>query len=172
MPVLITGATGLVGRALTGRFLADGAQVRVFIRRDDANLRSAGAHVAIGEACDVEKLSSALTQVHTMVHLIGGKRGNVDYLNRESAECAVIAAKSADVKRILYLSVVGADPVARDRYLRSKGAAEELIKAAGAEYGIFRCAPIPRRVPLTTVVEALVRADERESFRSGVWDLQ
>ena len=172
MPVLITGAAGLVGRALAHRLLDEGAQVRAFVRRDDAELRATGAHLAIGEACDVEKLSSALTQVHTMVHLIGGARGDVDFLNRESAECAVIAAKSTDTKRILYLSAPGADAGARNRYLRSKGAAEELIVNSGAEYGIFRCAPIPKRVPVERVVDALLRADERESFVSGIWDLE
>lgn len=182
MPVLITGATGLVGRALASRLHEEGAEVRAFVRRDDPPLRAMGAHLAIGEACDVEKLSSALTQVHTLVHLIGGEkpaRGtSLDFVNRESTECAVIAARSADVRRILFLSAPGADPASRDRYLAAKGKAEELIMASGCEYGIFRCAPIAEsgrrgaRLPLQRVVEALLIADERESFSSGIWPLE
>jgi uncharacterized protein YbjT (DUF2867 family) len=175
MPVLITGATGQVGRALARRLLDDGAQVRAYVRRDDAELRAAGAHVAIGEPCDVPKLESALTQVHTLAHLIGGakpERGtSVDFLNRESVECAVIAARSAGTKRILFLSAIGADPGARNAYLAAKGKAEELIVASGCEYGIFRCAPIPRGIALDRVVDALLRADERDEFVSGVWTL-
>jgi uncharacterized protein YbjT (DUF2867 family) len=181
VPVLITGATGMVGRVLAERFLLEGAQVRGFVRREDESLRRSGVHLAIGQACDVEKLSSALTQVHTLVHLIGGdkpERGQtVDFLNRESVECAVIAARSADVRRILYLSVPGADPGARDRFLAAKGQAEELIIGSGCEYGIFRCDPIlesGRRgatVPLEHVIDTLVGADEREAFTSGVWPL-
>jgi uncharacterized protein YbjT (DUF2867 family) len=63
MPVLITGATGMVGRALASRLLAEGGQVRAYVRREDPSLRAAGVHLAIGQACDVPKLESALTSV-------------------------------------------------------------------------------------------------------------
>src|SRR5438309_4685262 len=114
MPVLVTGATGLVGRALCRELLAEGAQVRAYVRRDDAALRAAGAHIAIGAADDVPKLESALTRVHTLVHLIGGvwpEAGmSYDLLNRDSAEAAVIAAHASDVKRFIFLSFIRADP--------------------------------------------------------------
>src|SRR5258706_6034493 len=96
MPVLVTGATGLVGRALVGELLDEGAQVRAYLRRDDPDLRAAGAHIAIGAADDVPKLESALTRAHTIVHLIG--RGwpepgmSYDLLHPDSNHAAVIAA--------------------------------------------------------------------------------
>jgi len=182
VPVLINGARSLIGRALAQRLLDEGAQVRAYLRRDDAGLRAAGVHIAIGEPCDVPKLESALTQVHTLVHLVGGakpERGvSVEFLNDETVECSVIAARSAGVRRILFVSVPGADPAARDRFLAAKGTAEARIVESGCEYGIFRCAPLSEsgqrgaKLPLARVVDALAGADEREAFVSGVWNLE
>ncbi|HEX9775413.1 MAG TPA: NAD(P)H-binding protein [Actinomycetota bacterium] len=199
MPVLITGATGVVGRALAARLLAEGGQVRAYLRRDDAALRAAGAHVALGETCAVERLESAATQVHTLVHLVGGAwpppGSSYDLLNRESAECAAIAARAAGVRRIIMLSTPGADPDSPNPFLASRGAAERHVIEAGCEHAIFRTTPIAETLPrlfarttgrvgataiprgstrpvaLADVVEAIVAADAREAEVRGVYDL-
>lgn len=201
MPVLITGATGTVGRALTGRLLEEGGQVRAYVRRDDAALRAAGVHTAVGAADDVPRLESALTRVHTIVHLVGGlfpePGSSYDLLNRDTVEAAVIAARAAEVRRFVFLSFPGADPDSSNEFLAAKGRAEQHILAAGLEHAIFRCAPIlggeqlarvfARRGPvvavpgdgaqrwnpigLDDVVDALVAADARESEVRGTWEL-
>ena len=201
MPVLITGATGMVGRALADRLLAEGGQVRAYIRRDDTELRAAGVHIAIGEACNVERLESALTRVHTIVHLVGGlfpARGTSYHdLITESTECAVIAARSSEVRRFVYLSTPGADPDSDNEFLAARGRAERLVLESGMEHAIIRCTPIAESVPrwvrlmkrgpiitvpgtgdqrigvvpLDEVVEAIVAADARDAEVRGVWDL-
>ena len=201
MPVLVTGATGLVGRALVRELLNEGAQVRAYLRRDDPELRAAGAHIAIGAADDVPKLESALTRAHTIVHLIGGTWPEpgmtYDLLNRDSTEAAVIAAHAADVKRFIFLSFVGADPASPNEFLASKGRAEEHILSSSFEHAIVRCAPIaeglvqtferlgrgrgagiPGRgsqrvnpVALSDVVATIIAADSREAEVRGTWEL-
>jgi uncharacterized protein YbjT (DUF2867 family) len=201
MPVLVTGATGLVGRALVRELLHDGGQVRAFVRRDDAELRAFGAHLAIGAADDVPRLESALTGVHTIVHLIGGiwpeQGATYDLLNRDSTEAAVIAATSAGVPRFIFASFVGADPGSSNEFLAAKGRAEQHITSGGFEHVILRSAPIaeglapmferlgrgrgagvPGRgsarvnpVALADVVAAIVAADSRAAEVRGVWEL-
>jgi uncharacterized protein YbjT (DUF2867 family) len=201
VPVLVTGATGLVGRALVNALLTEGAQVRAYVRRDDSALRAAGAHLAIGAADDVPKLESALTRAHTIVHLIGGiwpEPGmSYDLLNRDSTEAAVIAAHAAGVKRFIFLSFVGADPASSNEFLAAKGRAEEHITSSSFEHAILRCAPIaeglgrtlermgrgrgagvPGRgsqrvnpVALSDLVAAIIAADAREAEVRGLWEL-
>lgn len=146
MPVLITGATGTIGRALADRLVQDGAEVRAYLRRDDAALRAAGVHIAVGSSEEVQPLEAALTNVHTIVHLIGGwwpEAGvSFDLLNRDSTETAAIAAKAARVKRFVFISFPGADPGSPNEFLAAKGKAEEHVLASGVPAVIFRCAPI------------------------------
>jgi NADH dehydrogenase len=201
VPVLITGATGLIGRALARRLLAEGAQVRAYVRHDDRDLRAAGVHVAIGAIDDVPRLEAALTRVHTVVHLAGGwwpEPGvSYDFLNRETTEAAVISARAAEVRRFLFMSFPGADAASPNEFLAAKGKAEELIHASGLEYAIVRCAPISEGLPrmfarlrrgravaipgpgtqrwnpvaLEDVVSALVAADSRKAEVRGTWTL-
>ena len=198
MPVLVTGATGCIGRELIPRLLGAGGQVRVYVRRDVPELRSLGVKVAIGDADHEGRLESALEQVHTIIHLIGGpapdKGVTVDWLNVDTTAVALRAAENAGVRRLLFLSPLGADPASDNEYLAAKGRAEEAIEASRLEYAIFRCAPVlgegsaltgmlergaPARVRATKmtpiaavdVADALLAADTRDTGVRGRWEL-
>ena len=198
MPVLVTGATGCVGRALVPRLLEAGGQVRVYVRRDVPEYRSLGVKVAIGDADHEGRLESALEQVHTLVHLVGGplpERGvTPEWLNLETTEVALRAAENAEVRRVLFLSPMGADPASDNAYLAAKGRAEQAIEASRLEYAIFRTAPIlsegsalstllargaPSRIRsaklnairLSNVADALLAADTRDAELRGTWEL-
>ena len=195
MPVLVTGATGCVGRALVPKLVEAGGQVRVYVRRDVPEYRDLGVHVAIGEADHEGRLEAALEQVHTIVHLIGGpdpERGvSVEWLNLTSTEVALRAAENAEVRRILFLSPKGADAGSRHPYLNAKGRAQEAILASRLEHAIFRCAPVwapgsvlarfvesggrtdarVNPIAVNDVAAALLAADNRDAELRGVWDL-
>lgn len=198
MPVLVTGATGCVGRALIPKLVDAGGEVRVYVRRDVPEYRSLGVKVAVGEADHEGRLESALEQVHTLVHLVGGpvpERGvTTEWLNLDTTAVALRAAENAGVRRVLFLSPLGADPASDHPYLAAKGAAEAAIRAAPIEHAIFRCAPIlgpgsaleallERRLPaglrsvrsnpvaVGDVADALVAADTRDTDVRGAWDL-
>jgi uncharacterized protein YbjT (DUF2867 family) len=198
VPVLVTGATGVVGRALVRRLLASGGEVRAYVRRDAPELRAQGVKVAVGAADHEGRLEAALEQVHTLVHLIGGPApgpgATVEWLNLETTLVALRAARNAGVRRILYLAPLGADPSASNPFLAVAGRAVAAILASGLEHAVFLSAPIlapgsglarlleagvPRRaagvrlrpIAVADVVEALAAADAREAEVRGAWEL-
>jgi NADH dehydrogenase len=178
--------------------LEAGGQVRVYVRRDVPEYRALGVKVAVGDADHEGRLESALEQVHTFVHLVGGplpeKNVDVGWLNFETTEVALRAAENAEVRRVLFLSPIGADPGSDDPYLAAKGRAEAAIEASPLEHAIFRTAPIlgegsalstllSRGVParirdtklspisVSDVAAALVAADTRDAELRGAWEI-
>ncbi|MCA1833490.1 MAG: SDR family oxidoreductase [Actinomycetota bacterium] len=145
MPVLIIGATSDVGRSLAGLLRAEDAQVRAYVRQDDADLRSMGCKVAVGLYDDLGRMESAMEQVHTVVNLAAEEDPPFrlrDWSNQETTDVALIAARSADVMRFLALSELHASPTARDEYLRARGTSDDLVRSSGLQFAILRCAPI------------------------------
>ena len=79
--ILVTGASGFIGRALVGRLVAGGQPVRALVRSDaGAKLVPAGAEVVRGDVADVESLRRAAAGVDLVFHLAGSYRGSTDEL--------------------------------------------------------------------------------------------
>jgi uncharacterized protein YbjT (DUF2867 family) len=142
---MVTGASGVLGRAIV-RMLAERDEVRATVRRPEAadELRAFGAKVAVREATEPDDLIEVLSRVHTLVHLIGGlNQPDADEIVRAihgSTFAAVVAANEAGVRRLILLSIPGADPDAAHPFLRAKGLAEEAVVQSGLEYAVLRCA--------------------------------
>jgi uncharacterized protein YbjT (DUF2867 family) len=202
MTVMVTGASGLLGRAIV-RALVDRDEVRATVRRSEAGdvLRDLGAKVAVrSESDDVTEI---LRRVHTIVHLVGGVNQESDEeilaANHGSTLAAVGAAREAGVRRMILLSVPGASPDRAHPFLRAKGLAEEVVVHSGLEHAVLRCAHAyglgglwftstvmaaehgfvvgPGDQPLAPVfaddVAAVVAAiDDRREHIEGVWGLR
>ncbi len=147
MTVLIAGASGVIGRAAVKALLARD-EVRATVRRPEAAdaLRALGAKVAVRAGAPADELVEILPRCHTLVHLTGGiEQPDPDALfwaNHGSTLVAVQAAKEAGTRRIVFVSVPGADPEHTHPFLRAKGMAEEAVVASGLEYAIVRCAHV------------------------------
>lgn len=143
MAVMVTGASGVVGRAVVNALLARD-EVRATVRRPRAAepIRGLGAKVAVREGDPVDGLEELLGRCHTLVHLVGGpNQPDADELfraNHGSTLRALGAAKEAGVRRFVLVSVPGADPEATQPFLRAKGLAEEAVRASGLEHAIVR----------------------------------
>jgi NAD(P)H dehydrogenase (quinone) len=64
--VLVTGATGRIGSAVTSQLLQQGITTRALVHRDDersARLRAAGAEVVVGDMFDIRQIHAALDGV-------------------------------------------------------------------------------------------------------------
>ncbi|MGH2674012.1 MAG: SDR family oxidoreductase [Actinomycetota bacterium] len=143
MPVVVTGASGGVGRVLVP-MLADRGEVRAVIRDRSAAdaLRDAGAKVAVCDLADTSALAVAMTGAHTVIHLAGGldlpDDRAYEAANLGTARDALEAAGDAEVTRFLFLSYPGAAPDSTNAYLRAKGMAERIVRESGLEHVILR----------------------------------
>ncbi len=143
MTVMVTGASGLIGRALVP-ILVRNDEVRACVRRPEAAeaLRAAGAKVAVGRFDDADALAEILKRVFTVIHLVGGPSQADDdavlAANHGSVLTALAAAREAGVSRFVLLSATGASIDSPNRYLRAKGLAEEAVANSGMEHAIVR----------------------------------
>jgi uncharacterized protein YbjT (DUF2867 family) len=122
-PLAITGAGGQVGTLLTQELERRGVGVVPLARGDDWEEAIAGADA--------------------VAHLAGTlqPRGGNSYraANVTTSERVASAAREARVRRVVFLSYVGADPGSANGYLASKGRAEQVLLASGVEVTILRC---------------------------------
>jgi len=133
MNILVTGATGYIGRRLTLRLLADpGVKLRLFVRNSkkvqvDGNPR---LEICEGNTFDKDSLGKALEGIDTAYYLIHsmGSRGDYAHLDRLSAENFRDVCIASNVRRIIYLGGLGADTTA-SRHLQSRIETGKILSA-------------------------------------------
>jgi uncharacterized protein YbjT (DUF2867 family) len=131
--ILVTGATGNVGREVTGQLVSAGFRVRAFVRAARRGRVPEGAEVARGDLSAPETLEGALTGVEA-VFLIW------PFLTCDGAP-AVLAAIARMVRRLVYLSSSGVNDDAgrqTDPINQLHADMESLIEASGLEWTILR----------------------------------
>lgn len=145
--ILVTGATGFIGRALLPRLAEGGHEVRVLLRpsRHTPRLpKGLPVQVSIARFDDERGVRAAMNEVDTVIHLVGaewrGPEGDVLVVDAAGTRAMVEAAKTAGVRRFLYVSHLGADRASAYPVLKAKGIAEEFIRQSGVPYTIFRSA--------------------------------
>ena len=140
--LLLTGATGLVGRPLLRRLTAAGEPVRCLVR----DPRRLGAdrvrvQIALGDLADPPSFRNAMRGVRTVVHLAGAIRdqptGSIEELNGIATWRMVQAAERAGVEHFVFISVLGAVSHDRTRFLRAKALAERAVLASDVRHTVF-----------------------------------
>ena len=142
--ILVTGATGFIGRQLVERLMADGRRVRCLLTEDKArNLPwNNPPEIVVGDLLDEEALFRAVTGVHTIIHLQSGQWwGRIRDLERielVGTRNLIAAARAARVGRIITVSQLGASTSSAYMLLRIKGMTEEQVRSSGLAYTIIR----------------------------------
>jgi uncharacterized protein YbjT (DUF2867 family) len=132
-PVLVTGATGLHGSAVTRALLAANRRVRAFTR-DPAGprghwLSELGAEVITGDLLDTESLTSAM-QGTAAVYAVTtpfsvGPEGEI-----EQGEHIIAAAREAQLTWLILASVASADRSTGIPHFDSKARIEQQLRAS------------------------------------------
>lgn len=145
--ILITGATGFLGRALVRQLVELGYDVRVLIRPSRATPslpRGIPVDVVVSNLNDKRNLQIALSGVKTVFHLAGsewrGSQADLLATDIQGTQAITQAAAAAGVDRIFTVSHLGADRASAYPLLKTKGIAEEFLRKSGVDYTILRAA--------------------------------
>jgi uncharacterized protein YbjT (DUF2867 family) len=141
--ILVTGATGYLGRALIECARRRGHHLKALVRAESAHSLPPDVPHVVGNAFAVEHLERALSPGDTLVHLIGTPRPNPSKARQfrevdlASAEIAARAAANVGAGHIVYVSVAHPAPVMH-AYIAARAQAEAAFRATGIPVTILR----------------------------------
>jgi NADH dehydrogenase len=143
--VLITGATGFIGKALTRHLAETEYNLRVLIhpsRKTPDLPRGVPVEAAVSSFNDTRGLRAALVDVDVVYHLASaeaeGARGDLLENDIQGTRNLVRAAENAAIDRFFFLSHLGADRASAFPVLTAKGIAEDHIQKSSLDYTILR----------------------------------
>ncbi len=133
MTILVTGATGNVGRQVVEQLVKRGADVHALVRDPAKTNLPAGVTVVKGDLLDVDSLRSAFSGVSTLFLL-----NAVVPEEFTQALTALNLAREAGIERIVYLSVIHSDLYVNVPHFAGKFGVERMIEQMGFNATILR----------------------------------
>ncbi len=133
MTILVTGATGRVGRHVVDQLIARNADVRILVRDPAKAHFASNVEVVQGDLLDIDALRTAFNGVRTLF-LLNAVAGD----EFTQAIIALNIAREAGVERVVYLSVFDADRAVNVPHFAVKFGAERMLEAMGFGATILR----------------------------------
>jgi len=145
--LLVTGGTTFIGRAVLRKLTQGDEPIRALIqpaRRSPRLPYGLELDVALAALADARGVRAAMVGVDTLVHLAGNwlelDQPEPEANEVEAAENLAQAAVDAGVRRVVTLSLLGADRASAYPLLRAKALAEDPFRASGIPTTILRVA--------------------------------
>jgi uncharacterized protein YbjT (DUF2867 family) len=141
--ILVVGATGNLGGAVTRMLLAQGQPIRILARAQSnyQPLADAGAQVVLGDLKQRSSLDGACEGVDTVITTANsagrGGEDTVQTVDLQGNRNLIDAAKVAGVKQFIFVSVLTADPNSSVPFIQAKGQTEDALRASGIPYTIL-----------------------------------
>ena len=133
MTILVTGATGTVGRHVVEQLIKRDADVHVLVRDTSKANFPASVGVVQGDLLDVDSLRNAFSGVSTLFLL-----NAVVPDEYTQALIALNLAREAGIERIVYLSVIHCDLYVNVPHFAGKYGVERMIEQMGFNATILR----------------------------------
>ena len=133
MTILVTGATGNVGRNVVEQLVKRDADVRALVRDPSKASFPEGVNVVQGDLLDVDSLRRAMEGITTLFLLNGVVADEFT-----QALIALNVARQAGVERIVYLSVIHSDLYVNVPHFAGKFGVERMIEQMGMGATILR----------------------------------
>src|SRR3990172_5081421 len=140
--ILVTGGSGFIGRRVVARLADGGNGVRVLARGQRQAEQPNGVEAVNADVLSGAGLSEAMSGVDKVVHLVaiiresGGQ--TFEGVIQRGSERVVADAKLAGVRKLVYVSAIGAQDNPTYPYLRAKWWAERAVASSGIKYTILR----------------------------------
>lgn len=133
MTILVTGATGTVGRHVIAHLTQRGARVRALVRTPETAQLPDTVEVVEGDLLDVDALRTAFQGVTTLFLL-----NAVVADEFTQALITLNVASEAGVKRVVYLSVIHSDRYVNVPHFAGKFGVERMIEQMGFSATLLR----------------------------------
>jgi uncharacterized protein YbjT (DUF2867 family) len=141
-PIVLTGATGYVGGALRQALEARHLALRCLVRHPEAlaDRCAPTTQVLQADLLHEETLRTAFDDAEIAYYLVHtmSDAGDFAVADRQAAQNFARAAKSAGVRRLIYLGGIGGDSRSASRHLRSRREVGDILRSSGPQVIEFR----------------------------------
>jgi NAD(P)H dehydrogenase (quinone) len=162
--IAVTGAAGEVGGRVAWLLADRGIAQRLLVRNPGHTARLPKVEIAHADYADPPAMRAALDGIDT-VFLVSGREAE-DRLTHHLA--AVDAAVAAGVRRIVYLSFLGADPAATFTLARQHWATEQHIRATPMRFTFLRDSLYADLLPWMAGADRVLRGPAGDGAVSAV----
>ena len=144
-PVVVTGASGLVGTHVCAKLANAGWKVRAVVRdvkKAAVRLGHLPLEIRVGDIRNAESMRAALSGAGSLVHLaaIAIEKSGESYSssNSDATQTLLDAAHATSVSRLVYMSQNGSDSRSPHAFLKSKGIAQDAVTSSDLRWTVLR----------------------------------